>query len=181
MLVVLNAIEQELAKSVAGRRYAMNRNTNTVDRKIGKQSVEETDLEGIGGEIAFCRAYNLYPDTNLDSRPHFDAVLSNGTTVDVKTTKYLNGKLIAIRGKVSKPPDAYALVVGTFPNYRIAGLMRASELLQDSRLINLGYGLTFAAEQSELESFEQFTQGKYYRNLLDESIREKQASERSGK
>lgn len=153
MWIELSETERKLATFIAKARYTNNRTTGVIDRKIGPQDNEATDLEGIGSEIAFCKLHNVYPDLEIDHRPDHDALLRTGQRVDVKGTKYNNGHLLAIRGKTNKPPDVYALMVGQFPKYRFAGFIPAEELLQEVRLKDFGYGLTFAAGQDDLDMF----------------------------
>lgn len=152
MIISLNDAEKKLAQYLAKRRFEMNRSCGVKDAKVGPQSNEETDLEGIAAEIAFCKANNIYPDLTIDNKSSADCVLSNGLSVDVKATKYKNGHLLATARKAEiKRPDIYALVVGEFPNYRIAGVMSAEELLKEERLKSFGYAPTYAASQSELK------------------------------
>jgi hypothetical protein len=150
MEIILNDIERSIAKTLAKKRYAKNRDTNTVNKKIGNQSDEYTDLEGIASEIAFCKIFNIYPDFNLDDRPAADCFLSDGSSVDVKSTKYKNGKLLCVPWK--KPNvDLFALMIGEFPKYKYVGTMTSQELIQDKRLIDLGYGKSYGANQEELD------------------------------
>ena len=89
--VLLNAQEQALCRYLAKLRHNNARNKNVKNNKIGGQSDEMTDLEGIGGEVAFCKLFNLYPDISIEVRnsktDKGDAVL-NDLVIDVKTTKY---------------------------------------------------------------------------------------------
>jgi hypothetical protein len=152
--VVLNEAEQRLAKYLAKARYVKNRQSNTNDGKVGPQTCGETDLEGIAAEIAFCKMHNIYPDLQLEGRPPHDAILADGTTVDVKATKYRSGQLLAVPGKLNKSEglDSYSLVVGEFPGpYEFRGFMKREDLLQLERLTDLGYGPTYAAQQKELK------------------------------
>ena len=152
IVVELNEAEQELARSVARLRFENNRSDGTYNAKIGPQSNEETDLEGIAAEIAYCKLMNVYPDLETNrGRPNWDAVLAHGETVDVKATIYEKGKLLARPVKAHKPPDTYALMVGRFPKYALAGHMSSKELLQEHRLGSLGYGATYIAKQHELK------------------------------
>ena len=151
MLIELNEAEQKLAKYVAKKRYENNRSDGTKNSKIGDQSDEATDLEGIAAEIAWCKVNNVYPDLTFDDgRPDADAVSRSGQMVDIKATKYKNGRLLAVRWKKAGGVNLYCLVIGEFPKYRIAGYMSADELLDESRLTNLGHGMTYAATQQEL-------------------------------
>ena len=151
--ITLNEAEQKLAHYLAKARYAANRDQSVVDRKVGPQSCEATDLEGIAAEIAFARIMNVYPDLDVGHRPDFDVSIPVGNsfiTIDVKATKYPHGKLLAVPGKVTKPPRAYALVVGEMPRYRLAGFLPASARLRESTLTDLGHGPTHAVPQSRL-------------------------------
>jgi hypothetical protein len=151
MIIELNQAEQKLAIYLAKSRHKNARGNNIVDRKIGDQSSEMTDLNGIGAEIAFCKANNCYPDTSIgEGLPYADALTSNGNFIDVKTTTYPNGHLVAAPWKTGQGVNYYCLLVGDFPSYRIAGYMSKEDLLQKSKLKDLGRGSGFAAEQKEL-------------------------------
>jgi hypothetical protein len=150
MIVTLNQTEQELAQVIAQRRYEAARGQGLTDLKVGEQSNWETDLEGAAAEIAFCKLANVYPDMETGRSNIEDCYLKNGYAVDVKTTRYEGGRLLAVRWKRENSVDLYALMVGTFPKYRLAGFMRAEDLIQEARLKDLGRGPSFAADQSEL-------------------------------
>lgn len=147
--------EEDIAKckELASARFNSNRKSGITDRKVGKQSAEFTDLQGIGGEFAFCRIFGFNPDKTISPRSSKtdkgDVILPDGTIVDVKTTHYKSGKLLAVPWKEPNV-DYYVLMVGTFPSFEYKGLMSKEELLQDSRLTDLGYGETYAATQNEL-------------------------------
>ena len=151
MDIKLNKAEQKLAQYLARCRYENNRRENVVDRKIGPQSNNDTDLNGIGAELAFCKLFNLYPDIEIDHRPQEDAIFHDGTKVDIKTTPYKNGRLITPIWKKQIHTDLYALMIGKFPEYRLAGIVTADKLFQDENIVNLGYGNTYALEQVDLD------------------------------
>jgi hypothetical protein len=156
MNITLNASEIKICEWIAKNRYASNRNGGVSDKKIGPQSCEETDLEGICGEFAFCKAMNLYPDLSISPRKGGDDVLFNGKKMDIKTTKYKSGKLLARRSKSETPSDIYVLIVGQRPDYNIVGWCSSSDLIQDKNLIDLGYGKTYGLEQRVLKPIESF-------------------------
>jgi hypothetical protein len=162
MIVELNQAEQKLAQYLAKARYENARGRNKPDMKKGPQSNEQTDLEGIASEIAAAKAVNVYPDleTNLDDLPELDLLTRSGYSIDVKATTYPNGRLITALWKKDKCCQFYMLVVGKFPKYRIAGIMSANELMRDQRIKNLGHGNTYAAEQTELQSVDEWL-GEY--------------------
>lgn len=154
MKIVLNESEQKLAKYIAKRRYEINRERGTVDAKKGEQSNEFVDLEGIAGEIAFCKIHNLYPD--LDVKVTTQATdkgdcIYKGFKTDVKTTSYKTGKLICALWK-NNEVDLYALMVGTFPIYEFRGFAYASDLKIKENIINLGRGDLYALEQDKLKT-----------------------------
>ena len=166
-MITLNTAEQRLAKFVAKARHRHNRITGISNRRMGPQSDEQTDLEGIAAEIAFAKYTNVYPDldTDGDTHPVYDAVLHDGKLVDVKSTTYPNGRLIVAPWKDVDAVDVYVLVVGTFPNYRIAGGMESQHLMRSHRMKDLGHGEVFVANQDELKPID-----KLFRSEETEAI-----------
>lgn len=148
--------EIKICQWLAKQRHSSNRSGGVIDGKIGPQSCEETDLEGICGEFAFCKAMNLYPDLSISPRKGGDDVLLNGKNIDIKTTKYKSGKLLARRSKSETPSDVYVLIVGQRPSYNIVGWCSSADLIQDKNLIDLGYGKTYGLEQHVLKPIESF-------------------------
>lgn len=151
MEVILNDAEQRLVRYLAEKRYSNARDKGFVDCKQGDQSNQLTDLEGMGGELAFCKLFNVYPDLSilLDLKAE-DCILPDGRKVDVKTTKYDSGRLVAVTWKTPKV-DAFALMTGTFPEYKYRGMMSSKELLQEKRIGSLnGKSKGYLAEQHEL-------------------------------
>jgi hypothetical protein len=150
MNVTLNEAEQKLAQYLAKKRYLSQRANGVANMKMGPQSNEETDLEGISGEIAFCKLFNCYPDLTGEPGP-YDTWMKDAGSVDVKTTHYERGRLLAVKHKDETPlPDIYALMIGKFPEYRFAGWAWAFDLIDPDRLTDLGHGPTYCLEQNEL-------------------------------
>jgi hypothetical protein len=154
--VTLSVVEQAIVKGVAKQRFNNNRANGVYNAKIGDQSNYDTDIEGFGAELAFCRLHNLYPDFSISPRStnedQGDAILPipNGI-VDVKGTKYPTGKLITPTWKSKDAVDVYALMVGEFPNYIFKGFMKSSDLMVSGRIGDMGYGKkSFIASQDEL-------------------------------
>lgn len=141
-----------LAKS----RHAVNRTNRVADQKVGAQDAFQTDFEGMCGEAAFCKLIGVEADTTLHPRSVTgksdtgDASLGS-TIVDVKTTRYPTGKLLA---RTNKTPNGtlFVLMVGSNGKYVFAGCMDDTELLTEDHITDLGYGATFAANQSELKA-----------------------------
>lgn len=159
MYVTLSEAEQRLAKYLAKQRYELSREMGLPNKKVGDQSNEMTDLEGIAAEIAFCKLANVYPDLDMTGPKAEDCVLRDGRSVDVKSTIYETGRLLAVRWKESGSVDIYVLMVGKFPTYRCAGFMSSKDLLDECRVINLGHGESYAATQDELSDASQLNIG----------------------
>lgn len=157
--VKLSKIEQSICKVLAQKRHDNNRKNNVNNSKIGNQSDFETDLEGIAAEFAFCKIHNIFPDLSIHVRSSKSGTDKKGDcfyygySVDVKTTKYKTGKLLAVPWKSDNGPDIYALMVGSFPHYEFKGFMLSDDLLIPERIGNLGYGETYIAEQKDLLNF----------------------------
>jgi hypothetical protein len=154
--ITLTDSEIKICQWLAKQRHSSNRSGGVIDGKIGPQSCEETDLEGICGEFAFCKALNLYPDMSISPRKGSHDVFAFGKTIDVKTTKYKTGKLLARQSKNETPSDVYVLIVGERPDYNIVGCCSSADLIQDKNLIDLGYGKTYGLEQRVLKPIESF-------------------------
>jgi hypothetical protein len=151
--VTLSEVEQKIARFIAKSRFQNNRNQLVNNSKIGDQSDELTDLEGVAGEVAFCKLFNLYPDFSIQVRASCDDKADAnlcGLLIDVKTTMYRSGKLLAAIWKTDSKADVFALMTGEFPNYVFCGFMDRTELLRPERIGNLGHGDTYIAEQIEL-------------------------------
>ena len=155
MNIELNLAEQKLAIYLARGRFQNARKLGKPNMKMGDQSNEQTDIEGVGAEIAYCKMMNVYPDTEIaENLPSEDAVLPDGRFVDVKVTKYSSGRLLVTLKKKVGDVDLYVLITGEFPKYRIVGQMDSAEIIKESRIGDLGHGPGYMATQDELEKVE---------------------------
>jgi hypothetical protein len=142
-------MEQQIAGRLAKLRYLNNREKGTVNQRVGGQSDEVTDLEGIAGEIAFTKLANIYPDFQVKKIKDVDCIYK-GWGVDVKTTSYKNGRLLATMKKANNKAEVYVLMVGEMPIYEFKGWLFADELFRRENIINLGHGLTYGVSQHRL-------------------------------
>jgi hypothetical protein len=149
-VVVLNEAECRLAEYLAKKRQKDCEDLKVKNLKVGPQSDLQSHLEGIGAELAFCKLMNVYPDTVTDRWPDSDAVTKYGESVDVKTTRYRNGRLVMPLHKANKQSDMYALMVGTFPEYRLVGMLSAEEVFKPENVHDLGHGPCYVIEQEKL-------------------------------
>jgi hypothetical protein len=154
--VTLNKEEQRLARYLARQRYETSRKNGVYDAKKGDQSNEFVDLEGISGELAFCKIFNVYPDIDsklVNQTNDVGDCVYKGYNVDVKTTAHRNGRLICAKWKNNKV-DIYALMVGEFPTYEFRGFAMADYLKKEENLTNLGNpakGEVYALQQNQLK------------------------------
>lgn len=154
--IQLTKEEKRFCEEISKARFDNNRKSNVRNSKIGNQDNKLTDFIGFSCEFAFCKLFNLFPDFSIEPRSsqsgqdkNSDVRLSNGKTVDVKGTKYETGRLLAVPWK-SNSTDLFALIIFSNDVYSFKGFMSANELLKKERLIDLGHGLTYAANQNEL-------------------------------
>jgi hypothetical protein len=156
--VSLTTAERKLAHFIAKNRNGNNRHFNITNLKISAQDSATVDLEGICGEIAFCKLFNVYPDLDTDRdppHPLYDATIPPppGFRIDVKTTKYETGKLLvdARKGPKTDSVDFYVLMTGSFPGpYTYRGMIARETIIAPHRIeIIKGYR-SYAAIQSEL-------------------------------
>ena len=139
MKVELNDFEKEVGMLVAKKRHYMNRDNGVFDdRQTDKMTELEADIEGAMSELAFCKITGVYP-TNVftfgisSKRKGTDGgdAKVNGKVFDVKSTKHLGGRLIAIKN--NPHVDVYALMVGQEGSYDFKGVMESKDFISSKR------------------------------------------------
>jgi len=148
--VTLTDWEFRICEMLAAERYRSARQGGVTDAQVGPQDSTMTDLVGICGEFAFCKALNVYPDLTISPRSGSVDARIGGMTIDVKTTVRESGRLLATLKKASHTCDVYVLAVGQDLNYRLAGWAFSDELIDEINMIDLGRGLVYALDQSAL-------------------------------
>ena len=130
MKIKLNEVEMELAKCVAKARTAVSRKDGVKNQKISDEDDFEIELVGMCGEIAVAKVMNIFPDLSIQSRSGgFDLRSAQGNRVEVKTTRYHSGKLVARLKAKSDDSDYYVLVTGNPPDMPIRGYITTQEFL----------------------------------------------------
>ena len=153
--VKLTETEAKIAEFVGKSRFNNARKNKIYNGKKGPQSDYETDLEGAASELAAAKILNLWPDLQIEKVPTHDLIFK-GITIDVKTTKYHKGRLIASLHKKEKSCDYYMLMIGSFPEYSCAGFAKKEKLLNKNTITNLGWGDLHALDQKDLVTLEDF-------------------------
>ena len=138
-----------VAQRVAQRRGASNRISGIKNGKLGPQSDEETDFQGVCGELVVAKHLNVYPDFS-DTFGDYDLEYK-GMKVEVKTTKYKSGHLEVNATKYGSG-ELYVLVIDSCPEFRIAGWMMKWQLIDKKNLLTpKGYsGKMYRVSQDQL-------------------------------
>jgi len=150
MRVTLVDTEVRICKWLAAQRFAVARNSGVSDRQMGPQSSEQTDLDGIAGEFAFCKAMNLWPDMTIGARSGGHDAALGALSIDVKTTRHASGHLLATTKKSDNASDVYVLVIGTISEFRVVGWASSAMLFHQDNLSDFGHGLGYALPQCKL-------------------------------
>ena len=151
--IILNSAEQIVCKQLALMRYEIARAVDRKDQQIGNQPSWQTDEDGIGGEIAASRLLNVYPSLVLKPDAGWD-VMYRGKRIDIKTTRYKSGRLLAKLNARDDEVDVYLLVTGTFPEYDVVGYVLKDSLLSPKNVIDLGHGKGYGLSQDKLTPIE---------------------------
>ena len=100
----LTELEQKLYSVGAEMRYSSNRTAGVKnDKRANERSNKDVDVVGLAGELAVAKYLNLYTDLTIFTRKGgADLITHTDKSIDVKTTFYDNGKLLAHCGKTYK-------------------------------------------------------------------------------
>jgi hypothetical protein len=157
-VVELDAGEMAVVTMLAAMRHSCNRKHNVSNSRIGPQSDHITDLDGLIAEFAFCKWKNIYPDLTINPRSGGSDCVINKKRVDIKTTRYKQGRLLATISKKPTDVDVYILSIIEDNKVTFVGWAMSDELLQQSNIVDLGHGKSYALAQSQLRQFN-FSQG----------------------
>ena len=149
----LTDLEQKLCSEGAAMRYNTARSSNVHNGKIGPQSNKETELLGLGGELSTAKWLNVYPDLTIYARKGgVDLLSQSGRRIDVKTTKYASGRLLAKVNTPYEEIDIFVLVTADYPTFLIRGWATKDELINPKNIINLGHGDGYGLNQNQLRT-----------------------------
>lgn len=150
----LDAGEMAVAQVLAAMRNGINRASGVANKRIGPQSDYQTDLDGLVAEIAFAKWRNVAPDLSVRPRAGSADAVVDKARVDVKSTRRKDGRLLAARGKAThNDVDIYVLAIVEDNVVNFPGWAKASDLLKDENLIDLGHGKGYAMTQEQLRPF----------------------------
>jgi len=150
MRVDLSGVELFICRvlGVMRRSSAMGQ---VVDQQMGKQDVWAIDMDGVIGELCVAKAMNVCPDLTIGVRSGGADLLSREKkTIDIKTTRHKNGRLLSTLSKQKNPCDVYVLVIVDDNGGDIVGWASKEELFLEENKIDLGYGIGFGLIQDKL-------------------------------
>ena len=125
---------------------------NVVDKQVGKQDPWEIDIDGVVGEFCVAKWLNVCPDFTVSIRKGgVDLLSPNGKSIDVKTTRYKNGRLLATKTKAHDPCDIYILAITDDKGCDIIGWVDQADLFKPENIINLGHGEGYGVLQDALK------------------------------
>ena len=151
MIVDMTPQECAIAHLLAVMRHSTCRSNNINDKQMGGQDAIEIDRDGILVKMTVGKPINRYPDFSIYPRKGgVDLVGANGKKIDVKSTRYKNGKLLVHKDKSSEEIDVYILVVIDERTANVVGYIESAEVFKDENLRDLGHGVGYAIEQEKL-------------------------------
>jgi len=153
--VTLEPGEIMVARCVAAERKRVNERSGVFNRQRSDEPAEDVELTGVAGELAYCKAFNYWPDLTTHPRSGgHDLITRDGKTLDVKTSAHLNANLYVTPDKHDKGTDRYALVTGAIPNFNVVGYAEAKEVFVEDNLADTGHGMSFSLSQEQLHLYD---------------------------
>ena len=158
MSIVVELSEEEIitCRLIGNLRSISSRLNKVNDARMGDQSSYATDEVGAIGEYAFCKHFNIFFDPSIKVRSGSYDCLYKGKRIDIKTTEYAKGRLVATK-KINPDVDIFVLAVLDIEKNVVAfpGYALASELYQDSNMTDLGHGTCYAMDAHKLRKWKQ--------------------------
>lgn len=160
MKVILNTAEKRLCNYIARCRTELSREVIPInDNLVATNPHNIIEEEGVMGELAFCKIMQVYPEEIFDpsvksaERGTDPGDLNiNNICIDIKTTKYRNGRLIC--RSINKAINLIILMTGEKGEYTFSGGLWSADMYSEERWGShqaLGGGRPcYLAEQHEL-------------------------------
>lgn len=146
--------EAAIAQVLAVMRNTTARQNGVTDKQMGKQDPIEIDRDGILAEMAFGKAFNLYPDLTVYPRKGgADLIGRTGKKIDVKATRYKMGRLVIHIDKPVDEVDIYVLAIVSGDDVDLIGYIESSKAIRQENVRDLGHGDGYVIEQEQLKKF----------------------------
>ncbi len=162
MLIHMNLGEMQIAHQMGNSRWVSNRLAG-VDN--GRCDMSSANIEAIGvlGEMAFAKWNNIYFDMSLHTRQGGPDFYYRGKSWDIKSTKKMEGSLIASQKKTLADSQMYVLALVSECFVDFVGYAYAEELLRKENLweIQKGKDPVYRLKQHQLHPFDESWPAKY--------------------
>ena len=156
MKTKLNEVEMMTINMLANLRGIGARIKGVRDAKVSDKNNSEIDFEGLLGEYAFCKMFNLFFEISPMPRSGSYDCIWNGRRIDLKTTTYLDGSLL---GNVKRNEDVDVYVLCTIDIQRhgvevcFPGWLYSEELYDSANLTTLRGSPVYLVKQDKLNAF----------------------------
>lgn len=137
---------------LGGMRSLVARCAGVTDAKMGSQDGLNADVDGLMAEYAFCKWKNVFPDLAPSPRSGSADCVYKGLRIDIKSTRYLSGKLLATL-KDNPDVDIYVLAIVKDREIDFVGWASKEELCREENIKDLGHGRGYCLEQEKLRKF----------------------------
>lgn len=140
--VELNETEKKIALHIAKLRYGSNRKNNVFNNMAATNMTElQPDIYGAESEMAMCKLLGVYPLDLFDiyvrsakNGDDFGDIVYNNKVIDVKSTVYKTGCLLAITKNINI--DLFILMTGKDGVYTCNGGIKSSDLYKEENYGN---------------------------------------------
>lgn len=154
--VPLTETEIDICNYIGNMRYKITSEMASDMRQTENLNSIQMVIDGVVSEYAVSKLLNLNFDFNCDFRKFgADFVSSKGSLIDVKCTRRSGGHLNAVRWSVDKPVDIFILTEILTSHVRVVGWIRREDFLKEENLIDVGNGLFYGVDQSQLTPFDE--------------------------
>lgn len=150
--IQLTESEMATIQILSNIRTIVARGNNVRDAKMSNINGSDIDYDGLLGEYAFCKKYNLFLDITASPRSGSYDCVYKGKRVDVKTTRHKNGRLLCTM-KSNDDVDVYVLAIIDGRSVYFPGWAYKDELRSEENIIDLGYGQGYGIAQEKLRPF----------------------------
>jgi len=150
--VELELHEIAICRMIGNMRSVINRSTSVTNLQMGKQDPFSIDEDGVIGEYAFCKHWNIFFDPTIKPRSGTADCELMDMAFDIKATRRLDGRLLA--GLKPNPEiDFYALAIIQENKVIFPGYASAADLIKEENIKNLGHGNGYVLDQSQLKQW----------------------------
>jgi hypothetical protein len=149
--VTLTDDDLNICRILGNLRTLISRGNGIKDAKVADASGLDLDEDGLIGELAFCKHFNVFFDPTMYNRSGSADCVYNGHKIDVKSTRYSTGRLLATLKKATVDDvSIYVLAIIDGRKVHFPGWAYAHELCKEENIKDLGRGKGYALDQNQL-------------------------------